>query len=142
MKFNLKNTILTIVGFGLLLLGVTFAIRSLEAGVVTVWPFASIGIGSGLAGAAIGQTLKRRKLATNEEFQEQMQVLQTDERNVVIMNRAKAKAFSISIYLYAALMLAFLLLQIHYIAVLLLTGVYLATIVCYIVFFQRYNKTM
>lgn len=142
MKFNLKNIILTIAGFGLLLLGVTFAIHSLEAGVVTVWPFASIGIGSGLAGAAIGQTLKRRKLATNEEFQEQMQVLQTDERNVVIMNRAKAKAFNISIYLYAALMLAFLLLQIHYIAVLLLTGVYLATIVCYIVFFQRYSKTM
>ncbi len=142
MKFSAKNIILTIAGFGLLLLGVAFAIRSLEAGVVTVWPFASIGIGSGIAGAAIGQTLKRRKLATDETFQEQMQVLQADERNVIIMNRAKAKAFSISIYLYAALMLAFLLLRINYIAVLLLTVVYLATIVCYIVFFQRYSKTM
>lgn len=142
MKTTVKNVIFIIVGFCLLLAGVVFAIHSLETGVVSVWSFASIGIGSGIAGAAIGQTLKHRKLTKDEDFQEQMRVLQKDERNIVISNRAKAKAFSISIYLYAALMIAFLLLRVHSIALLLLTGVYLSTIVCYIVFFNRYSKTM
>ncbi len=142
MKSATKNAILIAASSLLLLAGIVFAIRSLTIDTLSPWPFVCIGLGSGMLGAAIGQAQKRRNLSKDEDFEEQMRIAQQDERNVAVFTRAKAKAFSVSIYLYAALMLAFLLLRIHYVAILLLTGVYLATIVCYIVFFQRYSKTM
>lgn len=142
MKPNIKNTLLWIAGIALLVAGIVFSVLTLNTYTPSPLPFVCIGIGSGILGAIIGKTLQHRKLKNNADYEAYVEIEQHDERNIAVSNRARAKAFTLSIYFYAALMLALLLLQVNYVAILLLVGVYLATILSYVFFFNKYNKEM
>lgn len=56
-------------------------------------PYISIGVGCGIFGYGMGNFIAEKAGKHNPEFQKQMEILQKDERNLMISNCAKAKGF-------------------------------------------------
>lgn len=72
----------------------------------------------------------------------QLEIDKKDERNLVIANRAKAKAYEMMVFVLGALILVFALMGIDLIAVLLLVFVY-AIILGYNIYYRvKYYKEM
>ncbi|URN93007.1 MAG: hypothetical protein NAG76_14280 [Candidatus Pristimantibacillus lignocellulolyticus] len=72
----------------------------------------------------------------------QLEIDKKDERNLVIANRAKAKAYDMMVFVLGALILVFALMGIDLIAVLILVFVY-AFILGYNIYYRvKYYKEM
>ncbi|SHO51584.1 DUF6442 family protein [Anaerocolumna xylanovorans] len=132
-------------GAGLLLLGAgLFWIKTLSdpQGVMRALPYIFIGIGCGGFGHGMGNIINFRALKNNPDAAKQIEIEKTDERNIAIGNRAKAKAYDMMIFVFGALMLSFALMQIDITAVLLLVIAYLFVIGYSIYYRSKYEKEM
>ena len=78
-------------------------------GIMQALPFILIGIGCGAFGYGVGEAVKCRVLRKHPDLARQQQIESQDERNQAIDNIAKAKAFDLMIYVFAALLIAFAL---------------------------------
>lgn len=134
---------LTIGGFGLLICGLYF-IQAFEAsqGMLQALPYICIGIGCGIFGHGAGELISRLAMKNNPAAAKQLEIEQKDERNLMITNRAKAKAYDMMITLFGALLLALALMGIDLSVVLLLVFIYLF-IVGYSAYYRlKYSKEM
>ena len=98
--------------FGLLIaLAGFFSIRLLDTpeNLMRALPYLLIGAGCGLFGHGVGELGRAYALRKDPALQKQLDIEAKDERNVQLANAAKAKAFDLMNYIYAALMLAFAL---------------------------------
>ena len=98
--------------FGLLIaLAGFFSIRLLDTpeNLMRALPYLLIGAGCGLLGHGAGELGRAYALGKDPALQKQLDIEAKDERNVQLANAAKAKAFDLMNYIYAALMLAFAL---------------------------------
>jgi len=111
-------------------------------GILRALPYVCVGIGCGLFGHAMGNFLSRKAIGTDPDFQKKMEIERTDERNILIANRAKAKAYDMMTFLFGALMLSFALMGIDMMAVLLLVFSYLFVEFCGVYYRCRYEKEM
>lgn len=143
MKKNMLDYVM--VALGLLLFGAgLFLVKYLSnpQGFMLVLPYVFIGIGSGAFGHGIGNVVTSRTLKNHPALLKQMEIDQKDERNIVIANRAKAKAYDLMIFVFGALMIAFALMGVDMIAILLLVFSYLL-IVGYSIYYRfQYDKLM
>jgi hypothetical protein len=129
MKSSIRKFGFSAVGFFLLVLGF-YLVKTISspAGIMQALPYLCIGVGCGIAGHSIGNFISRKALKNSPELRRQMEIDKKDERNVIIANSAKAKAYDRMIFIYGALMLSFALMGVDMAAVLLLVFAYLLVV--------------
>lgn len=105
-------------------------------------PYVCIGVGCGLFGHGMGDTLSRKATEKYPEIQKQIEIEQKDERTVTIANMAKAKAFDAMLFLFGALMLSYALMQADLAVILLLVAAYLFVVGYYVYFQCKFNSEL
>lgn len=126
MKKNRWNVITLIIGMVLLGAGL-YLVKAYPAaqGILRALPYVFIGLGCGLLGQGVSGIVERAVAKKYPEIAKQQEIVQKDERNVEISNRAKAKAYDAMLYVFGAVMVAFALMGMDFIPVLLLVFAYL-----------------
>ena len=81
-------------------------------------------------------------LEGDPQIERRARIEAADERNQMIGNRAKVKAFDLMLYLFAGVLLVFALMGVDTVAVLLLTGAYLVCLGWGLYWRFRYEKEM
>jgi uncharacterized membrane protein len=143
MKKNYKDTSFAVIGFVLAAAGLYFVkALSQPQGFIRALPYICIGLGCGLFGHGIGNIISYRVIKNNPDIVKQIKIEKTDERNIAISDKAKAKAYDLMIYVFGALMLSFALMGIDLAAVLLLVASYLAVVFYGIYYRTKYDKEM
>ena len=113
-----------------------------EEGILKTLPYLCVGVGSGIFGGNLGTVLKFKKMLKSPRAAKLMEIEQGDERNQAISNRAKARVYNLMIYVYAAIILAFALMQVDIYVTLTLVTIYIFFIFAYVYYFNKYNKEM
>ena len=125
-KTDGKNGGFLLLGLALLAAGVILLLMIPDPqGVMQALPYVCIGLGCGLFGHSMDGILISRAVKNSPDLKKRMDVEARDERNVMLVSRAKAKAFDGMLYLFGALLLAFALMGVQTAAVLLLAATYL-----------------
>ena len=126
MKRKVLESLLAAGGVLLMAAGLLLLRASPEAeGAARVVPYLMVGLGSGMFGHGMGGIISRRALKGAPDVQKALEIERTDERNVMIGNAAKGKAFDLMTYLYGALTFSFAIMDIGIAPVLLLVAAYL-----------------
>lgn len=138
-----KNYVILAMGVILLITGLYLVKTTYNPGAfMTALPYVCIGVGCGAFGHGMGNIISYKIYQKNPEVQKQMEIEQKDERNTMITNRAKAKAYDVMTYVFGALMIAFALMGVDMIPVLLFVFVYLF-VQGYAVYYRcKYEKEM
>lgn len=126
MKKNTSTYLLIILG--LLLLGIgLYLIKTIAdpTGIMRALPYVCVGIGCGIFGQGMGNIISYKAIKSSPGKEKQLEIERNDERNIEIGNRSKAKAYDMMIFVFGALLLAFVLMGVEMIAVLLLVFAYL-----------------
>lgn len=113
-----------------------------QSGSSSPWSYVCIGIGVGLFGQGTGELISRRALRNSPEIRKEMKILQKDERNVAIANRAKGKAYDMMTFAFGALIVSFAVMKVDMAVVLMLVIVYLCVQGCALYWRFRYEKEM
>jgi hypothetical protein len=90
----------------------------------------------------MGELIKQKFVKKHPEIQKQNDIEKNDERNLTIINRAKAKAYDCMIFIYGALLLTISLMEVDMAVILLLVGAYLFVVFFGLYFRIRYEKEM
>ena len=103
-----KNVWLSVLGFALIAAGI-YLIRTVPdpQGILRALPFLLVGFGCGIFGHGLGELLAKNAAESDPETVRRMEIDQTDERNVMIGNMAKAKGYDMMTYVFGALMVSF-----------------------------------
>ncbi len=135
--------LLIIGGIVLAALGL-FMIKTAEdpTGFMTALPYVCIGVGCGIFGHGMGNIAADKAVENSPELQKQIEIDKKDERNIMISNSAKAKAYDLMTYVFGALLLAFALMGVDMIPVLLLVSAYLFVLVYGVCCRIKYEKEM
>lgn len=143
MKKSGKNYMFTILGIVLIMTGL-FLLKTLASTheLILILPYILFGIGCSILGYGTSSILSQKAFKNHPEIQKQLMIDKTDERNIAIANRAKAKAYDMMIFVVGALLLTFALMRIDIIAMLLLLFVYLFAQGYGIYFRCKYDKEM
>lgn len=111
-------------------------------GIFKTLPYICIGVGVGIFGSNLGTALKNKTVINNPAAARQIEIELNDERNQIISNKAKARAYDLMLYAYAAILLAFALMQVDIYVILTLTAAYLLYIFVNVYFLAKYHKEM
>ena len=101
-----------------------------------------IGVGAGLVGMSISELTKRRWEKKNPAAAEQNEIDQSDERSVMIRNRARAVAGMVTQWLIIAFAFVLILADAPLWQTLVVVGVYAAYHVLCLALTVRYQKQM
>lgn len=126
MNKKLINYFIAIIGIILLACGlILIKLIHTPEGILTALPYICVGIGCGMFGHGTGNIINSRIMYNNPNFKKQMEIEQKDERNIVIQNSAKAKAYDMMIFIFAALMISLALMNVDMRVILMLVASYL-----------------
>ena len=126
MNKKLINYFIAIIGVILLACGlILIKLIHTPEGILTTLPYICVGIGCGMFGHGTGNIINSRIMYNNPNFKKQMEIEQKDERNIVIQNSAKAKAYDMMIFIFAALMISLALMNVDMRVILMLVVSYL-----------------
>ncbi len=105
-----KNIGLSLLGFVPIGAGI-YMIRTVSdpQGIMRALPFLLVGFGCGIFGHGLGDLLAKKAVQSDPAMARQLEIAQTDERNVMIGSMAKAKGYDMMTYVFGALMVAFAL---------------------------------
>ncbi|MBS6639696.1 MAG: hypothetical protein KH295_01420 [Clostridiaceae bacterium] len=105
-----KNIGLSLLGFVMIGAGI-YMIRTVPdpQGIMRALSFLLVGFGSGIFGHGLGDLLAKKAVQSDPAMARQLEIAQTDERNVMIGSMAKAKGYDMMTYVFGALMVAFAL---------------------------------
>lgn len=128
----------------LLLAGGLYLVKTTETsqGILATLPYVCIGIGCGLFGHGMGNVISERAIQNDPDLQKRMDIEKNDERNIMIANKAKGKAFDRMTYIFGALMVSFALMDVDMTAVLLLVFAYLLVHGFSIYYRMKFDKEM
>jgi len=133
--------ILAVAGFGLGVLGFVLAFTVGEPeGIMQALPFAFIGIGLGAFGGGLGAVISIHIMKKNPEMAKQVIIEATDERNVAISNKAKAKLFDFEWYMFAVLILFLATMLTGPVVVLIFIGALFLRIILFVYLLNKYHK--
>ena len=111
-------------------------------GIMRVMPFLLVGFGCGIFGHGLGELLAKKAAASDLEMARQVEIAQTDERNVMIGNMAEAKGYDMMTYVFGALMVAFALMGASWAVILPMVVAYLFVHGYAIYFRVKFDKEM
>lgn len=138
-----KNVWLSVLGLALTGAGI-YLIKTVPdpQGIMRVMPFLLVGFGCGIFGHGLGELLAKKAAASDLEMARQVEIAQTDERNVMIGNMAKAKGYDMMTYVFGALMVAFALMGASWAVILPMVVAYLFVHGYAIYFRVKFDKEM
>jgi hypothetical protein len=140
---NKKNAIKITIGVIMFVIGLyVLLVEGISRDNLISLPFVLIGIGSGVFGAGMGEVLKTKAIKEDPVNSKRIEIEQKDERNTAIANKARAKSYSFTIILFAAVILLFTLLQADTKIVLVLVAAYIASVVSFPIYYSKLNKEM
>ncbi|MCL2217233.1 MAG: hypothetical protein FWB91_09485 [Defluviitaleaceae bacterium] len=113
-----------------------------QLGSVSNMAFIAVGVGAGLLGVGLAGIINARILKKNPGLAKQKEIDVNDERNISLGNKAKAKAFSFTCYLYSALVLFFVAMDTGPLIFGSLIAANLASMFVFIFFLTKYHKEM
>lgn len=137
-KIIVFNVMLMIIGLTLIGVG-GFILKGEELKAISG---TCVGIGAGLFGLSIAKILTLIIEYKNPNIKHKKDIEVKDERNVCIVNRAKAKAFDAIGIVFGILMLIYTFINAGLPLILLVIVAYSIVYVLYIVFFNKYSKEM
>lgn len=138
-----KHIVFSIIGFALFAFGIILMRLYPDAeGILLTLPYICVGVGAGVFGGNFGAAIANHALSKNPKAAKQKENEIKDERNRTISDRAKAKAYDAMTYVYAAILLAFALMQVDMFVVLTLVAVYLFVIFTNVYYLAKYHKEM
>lgn len=143
MKKTLPYFFLTVVGIVLLASGVLL-IKTIEEpqSILGMLPYICVGLGCVTFGHGMGEVILRSAMKRNPTAAKQLEIDRNDERNLAIVNRSKAKAYDMMVFVIGALLLAFALMGIDLGMLLLFFFAYLFIIVYSTYYRYKYDKEM
>jgi len=103
-------------------------------------PGVLIGLGCGVFGYHFGTIIQVIVMKKNPKEAKRVEIEQKDERNLLIVNTAKRKAFDAMVYIYATVMFICVLLNVNFIVIFLLVGAYLLVHGIMIYHFYKLSK--
>lgn len=138
-----KNVWLSVLGFALTGAGICL-IKTVPdpQDIMRALPFLLVGFGCGIFGHGLGELLAKKAAASDPEMARQVEIAQTDERNVMIGNMAKAKGYDMMTYVFGALMVAFALMGASWAVILPMVVAYLFVHGYAIYFRVKFDKEM
>ena len=101
-----------------------------------------MGIGAGALGYCGSNLMVLRRAQKDPAAMRRAEIETKDERNVAILNRAKAKALDMMFYVFGALMVSLALMGADIGIVLLLVAAYLFVAGCMVYYMCKYQKEM
>lgn len=138
-----RYLILAAAGLIIFTAGLVLMISSRDAvGILKTLPYICVGLGSGIFGGSIGTALKNRTMLKDPQAAKYVEIEQKDERNQAVNNRSKARVYDLMIYVYAAVILSFALMQVNMYVTLVLVVIYLFFIFANVYYLNKYNKEM
>lgn len=126
-KNVIKEWFLTFVGIGLVVVGFLLHKYSLSTDkmIVTI-PYIFIGVGCGIFGHFMDNLIKYFSTKNHKELERQIQIDKNDERNILIAEKSKAKAYDLMIYLFASMLIIFSLMGVDKLAIIMIVAIYLS----------------
>lgn len=126
-KNVIKEWFLTFVGIGLVVVGFLLHKYSLRTDkmIVTI-PYIFIGVGCGIFGHFMDNLIKYFSTKNYKELERQIQIDKNDERNILIAEKSKAKAYDLMIYLFASMLIIFSLMGVDKLAIIMIVAIYLS----------------
>ncbi|WP_127493353.1 hypothetical protein [Paenibacillus glycanilyticus] len=143
MNKTISTYFLALLGIGLLAGGLYF-IKSIEdpQGILQALPFICFGLGCGIFGHSMGEIFMLFARKHNPAAAKQLEIDRKDERNLAIVNRAKAKGYDMMAFMFVPMILAFSLMAIDITVLLLLIFSYMF-ILGYSTYYRvKYHKEM
>lgn len=126
-NYVLKNILLSFLGVVLVAVGLYIYQKTVGMDkTVVVIPYIFIAIGCGILGHFTGNLIQYYSTKNNEELKRQIEIEKNDERNVLIAEKSKAKAYDLMIYLFAAMLIIFSLMGADKLQILVLVAIYLS----------------
>lgn len=126
-NYVLKNILLSFLGVVLVALGLYIYQKTLGMDkTVVVIPYIFIAIGCGILGHFTGNLIQYYSTKNNEELKRQIEIEKNDERNILIAEKSKAKAYDLMIYLFAAMLIIFSLMGADKLQIIVLVAIYLS----------------
>lgn len=135
------NIILAAIGVVLFCIG-GFGIKMEWLAGLRVLAVVFIGMGCVIFGHSFGTIVQIKIMEKHPAEKRRIEIEQKDERNIMIQNAAKGKAFDAMGYIYAAIMFIFALLNFDYIVILFLVGSYLTVYGIMIFHLSRLRREM
>lgn len=137
------NWLMIIVGLILLAVGIFIIKTQPETdGIMRTLPYICIGVGCGGFGHGIGNWIADKAVAKAPEEAKRIEIETKDERNVMIANHAKAKAYDSMVFIFGDLLIVLALLNIDMVVVLMLVSCYLLVVGISIYYRIKYEKEM
>ena len=138
-----KNVWLSVLGF-VLIGGGIYLIKAVPdpQGIMRALPFLLVGFGCGIFGHGLGELLAKKAAESDPEMARQLEIAQTDERNVMIGNMAKAKGYDMMTYVFGALMVAFAVMGASWTVIIPMVIAYLFVHGYAIYFRMKFDKEM
>ncbi len=109
---------------------------------IKVIPFLCFGIGAGIFGENLGSAVNTYIFLKNPLEAKKFEIEEKDERNTIIKNKAKAKAYDLMLMMYGALMLSFALLGVDLYLVVTLAVMYLIINMSNMYYLLKFQKEM
>lgn len=125
-KNMLRNCLFLFLGIGLMIAGILMDKNSETSNqVLATIPYLLIGLGCGIFGHFMGNIMKYFSTRNNEELERQIEIEKKDERNILIAEKSKAKAYDLMVYLFAGMLIMFSLMRVDKLQILIIVAIYL-----------------
>ncbi len=126
-KNMLRNCLFLFLGIGLMIAGILMDKNSETSNqVLATIPYLLIGLGCGIFGHFMGNIMKYFSTRNNEELERQIEIEKKDERNILIAEKSKAKAYDLMVYLFAGMLIMFSLMRVDKLQILIIVAIYLS----------------
>lgn len=143
MKKKTINLLMIIVGLILLAIGIFIIKTQPEVdGIMRTLPYICIGVGCGVFGHGMGNWIADKAVTKAPEEAKRIEIETKDERNVMIANQAKAKAYDSMVFIFGDLLIVLALLNIDMVVILMLVSCYLLVVGISIYYRIKYDKEM
>lgn len=121
------DLLLIFLGIGLVAVGFLLYKNNvnIDKTIVTI-PYIFIGVGFGVFGHFMGNVIKYFSTKNHEELKRQIQIDKNDERNILIAEKSKSKAYDLMIYLFVAMLIIFSLMGVDKLAIIIIVSIYLS----------------
>ena len=126
-KNTIKDWLFTLLGIGLVVVGLLLHKDSLSTDkmIVTI-PYIFIGVGCGIFGHFMDNLIKFFSTKNHKELERRIQIDKNDERNILIAEKSKAKAYDLMIYLFVSILIILSLMGVDKLAIIMIVAIYLS----------------
>lgn len=142
-KSILKDWIFVFFGVALVLTGFYLhkRIDSVDKAIIAI-SYVFIAAGCGVFGHFMGNITKYFSTKNNEELIRQIEIDKNDERNILIAEKSKAKAYDLMTYLFVAMIIIFSLMGVDMLQIIMIVAIYLSIQIYGVFWRSKFEKEM